>query len=824
LQSTIEELETSNEELQSTNEELMSTNEELQSTNEELHSVNEELYTVSAEHQRKNDELTERDTDLNMLLQLSKIGTVHLDQDLRLMRYTNKARSVFNIMPQDVGRPFSHITLRALDHDILSMVDNVKKNQLAQETQLVIDENIYLIRILPYLKDEKNPKGVLITVIDVTDLQSARWQIEQLDTQYKDIVENTDSFIVRWEAETHKITYCNERYAQRWNRSIDELIGESMLSLHRPGVRSRLEEFIRTVSNSESSPEVFPYIDVDGNKRSVRVKIRGIKFDGDIVKEYQANGNDCTEEQNYKEAIEQLFAVFSDPSKEPINKLKKVLSIGIDYYQLESAEVGMIVGGQYTITAIAGENASRYADGSQFKLEETISGQFIKEDQSSLAIENVSASELNGAVCHTSTGNECFIGAAVHTAIGPYGSVSFTSSTPRTRVFTNGEINFALLLSSWIGYLIGNIEQLDFLSSQNEYHKSLFQFVPSMMFLSDADGLVISSSDLLSTQLGYALEDVPGQNCHSFFHQGDWDTISAALQEGRAERLAVRLRGANDRYQDVELNMTIKQMPALRGIRMVTLTDVSERKRASDEIREQNRRLELANENLNQFAFIASHDLQEPLRKIQQFSSFLEEDLQGSMTDEASYHIGVIVDASQRMSTLISDLLSYSGTSKLEPVMEPINLDTLVKEVVKELEMSITESDAKIELRNLPRIVGNKQLLKQLLTNLISNSIKYRAKTRNPKIMLSGLALATKAGISIVDNGIGFDQQFARKIFEPFNRLHNSKEYKGNGIGLAICRTVCEKHGWSISAKSEPDVGTTFSIVFNNESSAEYES
>jgi len=170
LQSTIEELETSNEELQSTNEELMSTNEELQSTNEELHSVNEELYTVSAEHQRKNEELTERDTDIDVLLQSSKIGTVHLDETLSLRRYTNNARSVFNILPQDVGRPIDHITLRASDTNVLQLISKSSRLHETHETQLAIEDEVYLLRIMPYHQVDGQPCGVLITVIDITDM------------------------------------------------------------------------------------------------------------------------------------------------------------------------------------------------------------------------------------------------------------------------------------------------------------------------------------------------------------------------------------------------------------------------------------------------------------------------------------------------------------------------------------------------------------------------------------------------------------------------------------------------------------------------------
>jgi len=226
LQSTIEELETSNEELQSTNEELMSTNEELQSTNEELHSVNEELYTVSAEHQRKNQELTERDNDLDTLLNLSKIGTIHLDEELTLLRFTHGARAVFNILPQDVGRPFSHITVASDEHDVVAIVEEVLNSQSTREIQLKSDGSVFLLRILSHQKEDDFRRGVLITVIDMTDIETVKSELAYLNVQYKDIVETTDSFIVRWDAKTHEIVFCNQQFADRWNTNTADLVGK----------------------------------------------------------------------------------------------------------------------------------------------------------------------------------------------------------------------------------------------------------------------------------------------------------------------------------------------------------------------------------------------------------------------------------------------------------------------------------------------------------------------------------------------------------------------------------------------------------------------
>ncbi len=815
LQSTIEELETSNEELQSTNEELMSTNEELQSTNEELHSVNEELYTVSAEHQRKNEELTERDTDVNMLLQLSKIGTLHLDEDLRLQRYTKKARSLFNIMPQDLGRPFSHITSQTVDHDIVGMVNTVKEKQEVIETELLVNDEVYLLRILPYQRDDKLSRGVLITIIDITDLQEIRTELQSLNEQYKDIVENTDSFIVRWHASSNKIKFCNELYAKRWNAKAEDLIGKDIISLRSKDQQDAFVKIVDEVKIGEPYNGIYRSIDVNGNKNSARIVTKAIAKDGKTISEYQTIGNDFTEEQAYRDSLDRLSNSFSNSDLGPEDKLKEILQIGLDFFQLDTAQVSMIFGQRYRVRTVVSNRPYPYTAGTELDLSDTVCGQFI-EKQSTLFIDNIAASELNNLPCHSKSGIESYVGVAIQTASGPYGSVSFFSAKPRKREFGPNEKNFAILVAKWIGFLLGNVEQLEFQEKQTDYYKLLFASVPTILLLADPEGLIISTSNHFSYQVGEKSETIPGRNCLDFIHSDDKEIVAKSLSEGSAQDLPVKMYHSEKGFLDVEMNITVKSIGSLQGIRIITATDVTSRNIALRDSVEKNTRLESANESLNQFAFIASHDLQEPLRKIQQFCSFLEEDLEPVLTEDASFHLNVIVDASQRMSTLIHDLLRYSDTSQAEADMEELDLGEILQEIQVELESSIQQAQATITMKNISIINGNKSLLKQLFTNLISNSLKYRSTERSPKIEIKGIGKDYKEGIVLADNGIGFDMNFSRKIFEPFNRLHNHKEYKGNGIGLAICTTVCEKHGWSLSAEGAPDEGSKFMITFNN--------
>ncbi len=826
LQSTIEELETSNEELQSTNEELMSTNEELQSTNEELHSVNEELYTVSAEHQRKNEELTDRETDIGVLLQSSKIGTLHLDSELRLLRYSNNARSVFNILPQDVGRPIAHITVRSDNHRIYELIDRANKFEETHETQVQVEHSVFLIRILPYIKEERaavdddvdHSSSVLITVIDITDVETFRAQLSELNSQQHDIIEHTASFVVNWDARSEEITFCNESYAKRVNIKRKELIGKNIVELRAEHEQSTFRSEIAKIAPNQNQTGIFTRTDDQGHRQYANMSIRAVSKDGETIDEYHAIGFDCTDEYSYRHALEQLFTVFADESLQHDEKLERLLGVGLAYYELDTALVSMVIGDVFEVVCIKSNVENSIKIGAKLKASDTMCS-VLGDTTKSVSIDNVSKSKYKNTECCRNTGIECFVGSTVNTANGPYGSVSFSSKNAREQPFTIQEKSFALLIGNWIGFLLGNQEQLDFISNQNHYYRSLFQTVPAMLFLCDSSGLVISASDRLCSKLGFDANSVPGNNCFKLFKTSDDTALSKAITQGDAHRLALTIIAKDGETFDVEINSSIKAVGSLKGTRMVVLTDVSERNKATRMIEEQNRSLEAANENLNQFAFIASHDLQEPLRKIQQFSSLLNDEIKSNLSQEGAYHLNVIVDASERMSTLIYDLLRYSGASQEHIKNESISLVELLNEVINELDISIEESNAVINIGQLPTVTGDRALLRQLFTNLISNSIKYRSKARPLVITLDPFGEGLQGGLTVADNGIGFEMEYAKKIFEPFNRLHKSKDYKGNGIGLAICNTVCEKHNWALNADSELDVGSTFSIYFNNDES-----
>ncbi|HEY9754879.1 MAG TPA: ATP-binding protein [Oculatellaceae cyanobacterium] len=249
------------------------------------------------------------------------------------------------------------------------------------------------------------------------------------------------------------------------------------------------------------------------------------------------------------------------------------------------------------------------------------------------------------------------------------------------------------------------------------------------------------------------------------------------------------------------------------------VSDITERKHIEAKTQELNEELERrvqertqelikSNEELEQFAKVASHDLQEPLRAIQGFVSLLEKRYKGKLDPDADEFIGFIVDGTTRMQQLIQSVLLHSSIKKEEGLENITDVNAVVDEVLTNLRAAITESKAEFEIEDLPEVAVDRTQLIQLFQNLISNSIKYR--NGPPKIAISAELSVDRWLFTLRDNGIGVDPKYAERIFDMFARLHGKTEYSGTGIGLAICKKIVLAHGGRIWMESEPGHGSIF--------------
>ncbi len=236
--------------------------------------------------------------------------------------------------------------------------------------------------------------------------------------------------------------------------------------------------------------------------------------------------------------------------------------------------------------------------------------------------------------------------------------------------------------------------------------------------------------------------------------------------------------------------------------------EISLRKAAEHKLAESNR-------SLQSFAYIASHDLQEPLRKISTFTNMLYKSHEHNWDEQSKQYADKVVSASSRMKALIDDVLTLSTLSE-EAELDSVSLNEPIKEALEDLELNIKEKDAQLTIGNLPEVNGNSGYLKQLFYNLINNALKFSSNT--PQVSITAEERGDKIAISIADNGIGIPEEYREKIFQPFTRLHGKNTFAGTGIGLAICKKIVEIHKGTIEVSSNGAGGTTFTILLEKRS------
>ncbi|SEP63467.1 sensor histidine kinase [Natrinema salaciae] len=237
-----------------------------------------------------------------------------------------------------------------------------------------------------------------------------------------------------------------------------------------------------------------------------------------------------------------------------------------------------------------------------------------------------------------------------------------------------------------------------------------------------------------------------------------------------------------------------------------------ELRRIKARLEETNGELEASNERLEQFAYAASHDLQEPLRMVTSYLTLVETRYGDELDADGREFIDYAVEGAERMRTMIDALLEYSRVGTQGGSSEPVDLAAVFATVRKDLEVSLAESDATLETAALPCVEGDRNQLRQLFQNLVSNAIEYSG-DEPPHVRVTAERSGSNWTVSVADEGIGIDPADADRVFEVFQRLHSREEYDGTGIGLALCKRIVERHGGEIRVESEPGGGSTFSVT-----------
>lgn len=332
------------------------------------------------------------------------------------------------------------------------------------------------------------------------------------------------------------------------------------------------------------------------------------------------------------------------------------------------------------------------------------------------------------------------------------------------------------------------------------------------MRLINKKGIMIKVNDAFCNMVGMPKEELEGQLFTKIYRSSHEELLRKAVYRIATRTTVPRYIEKFDLWNGksiwFEVSNTLMSMGHSSPMLLSIFRDISQRKLFEERLNRTITKLEESNRELEQFAYVASHDLQEPLRMVSNYTQLLAKRYQNKLDETGREFISYAVNGAMRMQSLIKDLLAYSRvTTKARP-FETVNCNEVLKEVLLDLKLAIEESKAVITYDPLPEIMADATQFRQLLQNLLSNSLKFRSE--KPEIHISAESRSNEWLFKITDNGIGIDPQYFERIFMLFQRLHDSGTYPGTGIGLAICKKIVERHGGQMYVESQPGRGTTF--------------
>jgi PAS domain S-box-containing protein len=347
------------------------------------------------------------------------------------------------------------------------------------------------------------------------------------------------------------------------------------------------------------------------------------------------------------------------------------------------------------------------------------------------------------------------------------------------------------------------------------------------------EGFILYANSRFAKMVGKELTNVIGTYFKEFiadqFIPRFEDILLNCLDEECKEEMALV---GTDGNLPVQLSLTSLELEGKKTL-SIFVTDLTMQKKLRRQLEENNKQLlelnnelEISNNDLMQFASVASHDLQEPLRKIQIFSSLLQNNKGSFSLADYELYVSKILKSAARMRTLIEDVLNYSKLSADGNILEQLDLNEIVREVLEDFELRIDEKSAKVSIGHLPTVKGNKGQVRQVFQNILSNALKFSTKGKSPIIEIYAQRILDKSFesktdengnyclVSIKDNGIGFDEKYQKNIFTLFERLNSKDSYDGTGIGLAITKRIMDKHNGLVKAEGKLGEGAKFILLF----------
>jgi PAS domain S-box-containing protein len=358
----------------------------------------------------------------------------------------------------------------------------------------------------------------------------------------------------------------------------------------------------------------------------------------------------------------------------------------------------------------------------------------------------------------------------------------------------------------------------------------LFEANIDALMTTDPAGIITDINTPMEALTGCTRDELIGAPFKNYFTDPDRAEagIKLVLSKKKVTNYELTARDRDAKETVVSYNATTfyDRDRRLQGV-FAAARDITDRKRVDEKLKLYSDKLERSNRELQDFAQVASHDLQEPLRKILSFGDRLKTKAGESLDEASQDYLQRMCNAAARMQTLITDLMAFSRVEIKGQAFVPTDLGVIAREVSADLETRIEQAGGRVEIEELPTIDADPTQMRQLLQNLIGNSLKYYRAGVPPVVRISCQKTAARRPDSldetaparqfcellVADNGIGFDEKYLDRIFTVFQRLHKKGEYEGTGVGLAICRKIVDRHGGTITARSNPGQGATFVVT-----------
>jgi PAS domain S-box-containing protein len=822
-----EELKASNEELQAMNEELRSALEELETSKEELQSINEELRTVNQELKVKVEETTVVSNNLQNLITSADFGTIFLDRLFCIRLFSPAVLTVFNLKPSDQGRPISDITHRLQYDRLIEDAETVLQKLTVVEREVATHDNrSFLMRVLPYRTSEDRINGVVITFFDITRRKESEEALRQSRERLQKVLSIETVGVIYFDL-NGKIHEANAAFETMSGFSKEQLANGALKwdqlqpTNFDEAIMKSKQEFL---DNWQNTPYEKQCIRPDGSRWW------GL-FAGKRLSEHECVEFvvDITEQKRAEEKLKQFAVELEKQVSErtlELNKSTEALQKNLTI--LHQAERLARVGSwEYHFDTKAFTWSAGMYDLFGLSTEKPIEPEIyidmaVREDEyaAKQLVKNIREGSLPlpDTICIN-------VGDKVRELKIEATIIKDEHGNPARMVGVDMDVTLTKQAQKTLA------EQAHFIRSTNEA-------IPDILFVMNLETKeLVYINHSFEEKMGYKPTQIKNfkQPFFDIVYEEDKPALLAYLEEmkglsdGVVQETEYRLKAADGTLHWFrDRNTAFRRNREGRMVEKIGIAqDITEARKAEQALKESNLSLRYANENLQRFASIASHDLQEPLRKLKLFASILRR-FQEQLPEEAKEIILKIHLTSERMSQLIREVLQFSKIAYAPREFVPTDLDTILQNVLSDLELLFQETGTRIQYYNkLPEIDAIPLQIYQLFYNLLTNAVKFRKKDVKPVIGIAFEPLShdqvrannnlephrNYVDIVFSDNGIGFDTQYAEQIFQIFERLHSVQEYEGTGVGLALCKKIMENHSGEIYAISAEGAGAAFHIL-----------